>query len=139
MPYLTFSKASVENGISVQGPDTLVDAYGRETIHELRTLDRYYYSSLPEKDVQKRNKDQVLTKYITKKKEENNIDEPRVALSVDQKHEKQRFRRYTKPKDGQHKKPDKDQHKKPGEDAGLILQVDQLWLWVIDGGRTELS
>ncbi|KFZ08726.1 hypothetical protein V502_09205 [Pseudogymnoascus sp. VKM F-4520 (FW-2644)] len=147
MPYLTFSKASIENGISVQGPDTLVDAYGRETIHELRTLDRYYYSSLPEKDVQKRNKDQVLTKYITKKKEENNIDEPRVALSVDQKHEKQRFRRHTKPKDGQHKKPDEDQHKKPekdqhnkpGEDAGLILQVDQLWLWVIDSDKIITS
>lgn len=139
MPYLTFSKANVGNGISVQGPETLVDAYGREAIHELRTLDRYYYSSLPEKDVQKRNEDQVLTKYITKKKEENNIGEQRVALSVDQQHEKQRHRQLTNPKDRQHKKLEEDKQKRSEKNTGLILQVDQLWLWVIDGGRTKFS
>lgn len=130
----------------MQGPNSLVDAYGRETIHELRTLDRYYYSSLPEEDVQKRNGDQVLTKYITLKKEENSIGRPRDAPSVDQKHEKQRHRQHTKPKDRQHKKPKENQHEKseegqhnsPGKDeTGLILQVDQLWLWVIDGGKAK--
>lgn len=139
MPYLTFSKANVGNGKSVQGPETLVDAYGREAIHELRTLDRYYYSSLPEKDVQKRNEDQVLTKYITKKKEENSISELRFELSEDQQYEKQKHRQHTKPKDRQHKKPEEDSHKSPGKNTGLILQVDQLWLWVIDGGRTKFS
>lgn len=137
MPYLTFSKANIGNGLSTQGHDTLVDAYGSEAIHELRTLDRYYYSSLPEKDVQKRNRDQVLTKYIIKKKEENNIGELRVALSMDQQYEKQAGRQHIKPKKRQHKKPDEDQHNRRGKDeTGLILQVDQLWLWVIDNGRT---
>lgn len=122
----------------MQGPNSLVDAYGRETIHELRTLDRYYYSSLPENDVQKRNGDQVLTKYITLKKEENSIGRPHDAPSVDQQHEKQSYRQHTKPKDRQHKKPKENQHNSPGKDeTGLILQVDQLWLWVIDGGKAK--
>ncbi|OBT73169.1 hypothetical protein VF21_07933 [Pseudogymnoascus sp. 05NY08] len=140
MPYLTFSKANVGNGASVQGPNSLVDAYGRETIHELRTLDRYYYSSLPENDVQKRNGDQVLTKYITLKKEENSIGRPRDASSVDRQHTKPKVRQHKKPKENQHKKSEEDQHNSPGKDeTGLILQVDQLWLWVIDGDKIITS
>lgn len=95
MPYLTFSKAYVGNG---NPADTLagrlVGAYGREKIHELRTLDRFYYTSLPEEDIQKRNKDQVLTKYIKKKKNENGtaaveelvqlVPQPAVQLTADQ-------------------------------------------------------
>ncbi|KFY15670.1 hypothetical protein V492_01836 [Pseudogymnoascus sp. VKM F-4246] len=138
MPYLTFSKANVGDGVSVEGPDALIDAYGRDTIHELRTLDRYYYSSLPEADVQKRNKDQVLTKYITKKKKENKTDEQRVAHSVDQKHEKQRHWRQIKPKNKE-KQPEENQHKNSKKEMGLILQVDQLWLWVIDGDKIITS
>lgn len=153
MPYLTFSKVIVGNGTFVQGPNALVDAYGQDMIHELRTLDRYYYSSLPEKDVQKRNRDQVLTKYITLKKKENNIGEPRIALPVDRQHEKQHFqhkapngKQHRKPKESQEKKLKENQRRKSEEDqhkglrkdeTGLILQVDQLWLWVIDGGKAK--
>ncbi|OBT97503.1 hypothetical protein VE01_04518 [Pseudogymnoascus verrucosus] len=142
MPYLTFSKANLGNGASVQLPNSLVDAYGRETIHELRTLDRYYYSSLPEEDVQKRNGDQVLTKYITLKKEENSIGRPRDAPPVDQQHvkKKPRNRQHKNPKENQHKKSEEDQHNSPRRDeTGLILQVDQLWLWVIDGDKIITS
>ncbi|KFY00766.1 hypothetical protein V490_01213 [Pseudogymnoascus sp. VKM F-3557] len=112
MPYLTFSKAYVGKENPVQLPNTLGDrlvgAYGREKIHELRTLDRFYYTSLSEEDIQKRNKDQVLTKYIKKKKNENgtSADQPEISNE---------------------------------DETGLILQVDQLWLWVIDGDKIITS
>lgn len=157
MPYLTFSEANVRGGKSAKRRDTLVTEYGIKTIHELRTLDRYYYSSLPEKDIEKRNTDQVLTKYIKSKKKDKKFGEPSPALAVDQQHEKRGHCKGTKPKDPQHKDqhkgpkkndtiPEKDEHKgpkktdtEPEEDKGLILQVDQLWLWVIDSGKTAFS
>ncbi|OBT66503.1 hypothetical protein VE03_03603 [Pseudogymnoascus sp. 23342-1-I1] len=175
MPYLTFSKANVGGKKSVQGHDTsLVAEYRRGIIHELRTLDRYYYSSLPEKDVETRDKDQVLTKYIKSKKEDKKFSEPRSTLAmdqlaVDQQHEKRKGQ-LTKPTDRQHNKleggqqkgpkkndakPEKDQHKGPNKndtnlevnqhkrtkknDTDLILQVDQLWLWVIDNDKIITS
>ncbi|KFY97220.1 hypothetical protein V498_02182 [Pseudogymnoascus sp. VKM F-4517 (FW-2822)] len=143
MPFLTFSEANVGDGKCIQGHDTssLVVEYGKGTLHELRTLDRYYYSSLPEIDVETRNKDQVLTKYIKSKKKDKKFGEPRAAHGVDQQHKKRKYRQLAKLKKGrQHKKLEEDQHKRPKKhERGLILQVDQLWLWVIDSDKIITS
>lgn len=103
------------NGKSAQGSNAqlLINAYGREKVHESRTLDRYYYSSLPDENVQKRNVDQVLTKYITKREGQDKTNGSAPAVSQN-----------TKPTEG---------------DTGLILRVDQLWLWVINDSKHNLS
>lgn len=134
MPYLTFSKAYVGNGDFLPKPNPLVKAYGKEKIHELRTLDRYYYTSLSEKDVQKRNKDQVVTKYIQDKKEKS-TSRPAGQPTLQQPAAKPA----AQPAARTAAQPAVDHVEKPGEDEmGLILQVDQLWIWVIDGGKIEI-
>jgi len=157
MPYLTFSKAYIGKENYVQTPNILVDAYGEEKIHELRTLDRYYYTSLSETDVRVRNKDQVLTKYI-KTKKDNSISRKEVKSAVRpaelevqpvqaplQSAAAQPAVQPVQPALPAAAQPahpaaqaTAKQSEKPGEDEkGLILQVDQLWLWVIDGGKIE--
>ncbi len=46
--------------------DHLQKAYSNVTVHHSRTLDQSYYESISPKDLEGRNADQVLTRYLVK-------------------------------------------------------------------------
>ncbi|OQE40889.1 hypothetical protein PENCOP_c005G04768 [Penicillium coprophilum] len=107
--------------------------------HESRTLDQYFYSSLP--DTVRRDADQVIVRYQAKKGCSNKEDYEKRLLTNETPRPPPESRRTTDP-DPQNSDKTQDKLQAPGyhsneknlsyQENFKLCMVDQLWLWVLD-------
>jgi hypothetical protein len=142
MPYLTFGTIPKDlnstEGSSEPAPvikdmnkfrtmkrhEKLVDAYRGHVLHGTQTLDRFYYHSLS--DMNKRDHDQVVTKYIK------SVDDARKERENGDRKKKSSMANVPSGK-----KDMQNPHQNPESPAdelaySTILKIDQLWMWVVN-------
>lgn len=115
MPYITFGSLKKNDR-----EETLNEYYGtsKAVIHKSRTLDEIFHGSTTE--TKKRDSDQVVTRWINRKRKEDKKDD---GKKDDGK------------KNDEKKEGEKKENEKGEDESSDILRVDQLWLWVIDDSK----
>jgi hypothetical protein len=108
---------------------------GDRCLHIRRTLDQYYYSTLTEAD--ERTEDQVVYKFA-KKQHRKRMEEEAKAKE----REREKVRKVQTLRGSQNSLKTTDEREKqekkkvePSWDPPKVMMVNQLWMWIVDGGE----
>lgn len=109
---------SILNGAELAQEKSLIAGYLHNDpmhLHPRRTLDQFYYHMLGEEELEKRDQDQVVYRWMMKKKQmKDHVNEQNGAMKS---------------------APEPRKEKKPTDPK--VIMVDQLWLWVIDESKNS--